>query len=124
MPIEILPDDDILWIQISGTLTKTEAVGTQAKAADITRQRGIKKVFIDARGAEFSISTTENFRFTASFADVFACDVRHAIVLSPGDRDHEQIRFGEVVAANRGVPFRMFTNAEAACRWLHGPVSI
>jgi len=76
--------------------------------------------FIDARSAEFSISTTENFWFTASFADVFPRDVRHAVVLSPGDRGHENIRFGEVVAANRGIPLRMFTDVEDARCWLCG----
>ena len=45
MPIEFQPEDDILLIRITGTFTRADAVGTQAKASDMTKQRGIKKIF-------------------------------------------------------------------------------
>ena len=74
------------------------------------------KLLIDATRAEVKVSLVERF-LTAKRTVIFAqYGLKVAVVEIPERIDSQ--RFGELVAQNRGVNIRVFSDYQAAVNWL------
>ena len=118
MSVEFRLENTILIMEVRGTLSIHDMRGVRAESADLTAEHGLSKLLVDIREAGLAITATEIFEFMASFGDLFPASTKHAVVYSPEAFDPENAAFGEMVAANRGIPIRMFTDMDEARRWL------
>jgi hypothetical protein len=84
--------------------------------AEHCKRANKNKLLIDYTEAHGEISLWDRY-YLGDFAQVFkSYKIKVAAVDRPDQRD--PYRFGEMVARNRGVDIRGFTNVEDAAEWL------
>jgi hypothetical protein len=113
-----------LHVKAAGKFSLAEAKRTFLEVLEAVQRHKVGKVLFDGRGLEGKPETVERFcygTFAARGATEYA--VRNgcafpefAYVLQVPILDRG--RFGEVVAANRGMRIRAFDNLDDACGWL------
>jgi hypothetical protein len=124
--LRIEPKSTYLCITVAGTYEINEAKREFVKILDACRKHGLPKVLIDLRPLVVAtpISIAERFDFTQS-AVVKTIEYRargrlhmtHAVFLG-SDAHIDPGRFGEMVAANRGITIRATTSLAEALAWL------
>ncbi len=108
--------DGIVFLVVEGEWTLEMARQAQTELAGLIEKHGIYDLLVDLRAADSNPTTLQVFKVTASHADVFPSQTRHAVVL-PGI-DPEMRQFAETVAFNRGVQQKIFAAVDEALAWL------
>jgi hypothetical protein len=105
-----------LAVRFTGAGTVEEAWRQFESIAEHCERANKNKLLLDFTEAQTEISIADRY-FFGERAKIFAGQTsKVATVGRPDQFDHR--RFGETVARNRWVNFRVFTNTEDAARWL------
>jgi hypothetical protein len=105
-----------LAVRFTGAGTIEEAWRQFESIADHCERTNKNKLLLDFTEAQTEISFADRY-FLGERAKIFASQAsKVATVGRPEQIDPR--KFGEVVAQNRWVNVRVFTNAEDAARWL------
>jgi len=110
-------DDGTLVVTSRGFDESPEQVQAYGMAViDACVQAGVTRVLCDERKVEYRLNTVDTHA-AASFIAKYAPRIaRGAIVCNPAYIDDAQ--FWENVAANRGLPVRVFKHIDDAWAWL------
>jgi hypothetical protein len=115
---EFSVEGDVLVVRLSGEFPR-EMLEREANVfeplAEACMQHGCIKVLIDARGLEVRMETMELFRAGDDLASLVPRGLRVALVARSDTVDDG---FFENVASNRGASVKVFTDPEAARRWV------
>jgi hypothetical protein len=117
-------DNRLIRATLAGAFSLSDAETTFMRVLDALVQHRAKKVLIDGRAITGEPETMERFYYGGFVADAVAdlnergvSDVpQFAYVLVEPVLD--KYRFGETVAANRGMFVKVFDNLEEAENWL------
>ena len=115
--VTVREDPEIIEIRSYGEVCEQDLIASRERVADIIRERGIKKVLVDARKSTSLPSTYPLFLFGSSFAEK---DVLRTMRLAAvvGEMTRKDMTFIETVARNRGVEVRVFDSMDDALAWL------
>jgi hypothetical protein len=105
-----------LAVRFIGAVTAEEALGQFESIMEQCERANKNKLLLDFTEAQTELSLADRY-FLGEGAKIFA---RHTSKVATVGRP-EQLdsrRFGEMVAQNRWVNVRTFTNVEDAARWL------
>jgi hypothetical protein len=124
---EIRPDSDFLRVCVTGEFSLEEAKRTFLEAMEALALHSTKRVLLDGRTLTGNPRTIERFYYGEFVAETAvryqtqsaSVPPRFAFVLTEPVLDPE--RFGETVAANRGMLIKVFDNLEEAFEWLSAP---
>jgi hypothetical protein len=108
---------NILEVRASGfdeNLEDTQAYGLGVIAAG--SRAGVRRILCDERDLEYRLGTLDTYDLAAFIAAQVPDVDRTAIVCNP--RFLADARFWEDTAVNRGLSVRVFTDPDAARRWL------
>jgi len=123
MNVTVTPEPEFLRAEVSGEFSLAEAERTFLEVLDAIDVQN-EKVLFDGRQITGELTTMERFyygEFVALNLSRYSEQSGHpapqfAYVLQEPVLDPE--RFGETVAANRGMNVKAFDNLEAAVEWL------
>lgn len=119
MPAEIKVRGDVVEITVAETWAREEAMRTQAEAARLLEELGLRRILVDCRCFPAdAMKTLDTFELTSSHAARFPLGTRHAVVHRPDDQDATVVSFAQTVGANRGVNLQVFDDIERARAWL------
>jgi hypothetical protein len=124
MIVEMRIEAEFLHVTVAGKFSMEEAKSKFLEVLDTTVQHKIKKVLFDARDLTALPGTLDLFSFaTFGAEEVLRCAERSPIYSAPRlalifKPPLDEVRFGENVAANRGVAVKMFCEPEDAMKWL------
>ncbi len=116
--------DGIVEIRFFEALPHGEHLKARDEVLEICRSRKLRKILVDAR--ELAVrgspsTTTELFDFGVSWAQKGrGASIVLAGVLPLDANTRMQVRFGDNVAANRGLMTRGFDDIDQAKAWLRG----
>ena len=114
--LQIERKDNWVVARLSGVADIEKAHARFEEIAQACDRMSTKRLIVDVTNAALPLSATDKFEM-GRHAVVFAQHgIKVAVVATPDQLDPE--RFGEVVARNRGVNIRLFTDVEAAEEWL------
>lgn len=121
------PDADLLEVRATGEFSLDEAQRTFSEMMEAVALHKTKRVLFDGRTMTGNPQTLERFYYGEFAAATVAQRktrgasgaTRFAYVLKEPVLDPE--RFGETVAANRGMDVKAFDNPEEALAWLEKP---
>ena len=124
MVLQMSAESGCLRVEASGKFSLAEAKSKFLEILEAVERHKAGKVLFDGRGLKGNLGTIERFyygAFAARAAAEYAVRNRcaspeFAYVLQVPVLDPH--RFGEVVAANRGLRVRTFDNLNDACAWL------
>jgi hypothetical protein len=120
MPFRISLSDDSSYIilEVTGEITRQNAMQHNLEAHKLGREKGIKKYLVDCTNARNVDSVLNNYQFAYS-------DMRHtegiditaivAAVVAPEDHSHD---FIETAARNSGLNLTLFRNKQKAVEFL------
>src|SRR5262245_8165936 len=117
--MDVLFDDEpgFLRVRLKGLWVIPKKSPLTKPILDECKARKRDLLLIDFTGVENKrLSLVERFRLGMSALD-FAGKLRRIAAIGRPELVDRQ-RFGEMVARNRGINIRVFTNAEEATRWL------
>jgi len=116
MQLQMEEKPDYLVARFIGSGVAEEAWPQFELIAENCKRTKNDKLLIDATRAEVKVSLVERF-LTAKRTVIFAqYGLKVAVVEIPERIDSQ--RFGELVAQNRGVNIRVFSDYQAAVNWL------
>jgi hypothetical protein len=124
MSIEILPDELLLRVSISGDFSLNESNSIATRIFQHLGQHALQKVLVDFRQVKGEPKVIERFLhavFIASEMDRFAgAGVSRATRFAYLGTEPmiDRGRFGETVAVNRGINVKVTDSMEEALRWL------
>jgi len=124
---EIRPYGDLLRVNATGEFSLEEAKRNFLEMMEAVALHRSKQVLVDGRTITGNPKTIERFYYGEFSADAVvqhqtrtsSGSVRFAYVLREPVLDPK--KFGETVAANRGMLIRVFDNLEEALEWLAIP---
>ena len=118
MPHKTEPVESSCYVRLdlTGDLTRTDHEVARAAAANVLKQKGWNKLFIDATQARPKMSVADDYEFTEQHDNHFPTVLRTAIVHGPDAA--ADFRFIENVGRNRGMNMRLFEDHAAALEWL------
>jgi hypothetical protein len=110
-------EGDVLIIKIKGKWSDEQLGQSHSMINNFLKQHGIKNIILDAKDAKLDASTIEIFKATSEHADIFPPGTKHAIILSSGSANFDDILFGQNVAVNRGLKMKTFNDIDSAINW-------
>ena len=124
MSLQTRAESGVLHAEATGTFSLAEAKRTFLEMLEAVALNNVKRVLLDGRGLTGEPAPIERFyygKFAAESVRKFAdrgvpAGTLFAYVLVKPMLDRG--RFGEVVAANRGMSVKTFDNLEEALRWI------
>lgn len=124
MPISIKLEykNEILHVIASGEYTLASAISTLVEVLKAAHKGNAGKIFIDCRPLmAIDSSTMGTFQYAQAAADEIKnlnFDPKLAYLFNAQDLD-EVRQFGAIVAINRKVRVRLYTDYDAALKWLN-----
>ncbi len=115
MDIRLQPREGYLLVEAGGGY---EASAGRAAIDHIRREcgrLGLKKVLVDARGLDATVSVADRFDLARSLAEGCTAAVRYAILVNP---EQMVVKTLENTAMNRGVPVQTTASLEEAYGFL------
>jgi len=112
--LKVIPNTQIASFCWSGLVTLKERKKNVKIMAQFCRENGISQLIVDTRRQISDTSTTDMYDFGTSIPKVMR-GIQIAVVCRPSDKD---TRFGEQVAADRGVESHLVYSIEEAMSWL------
>jgi hypothetical protein len=124
---EIHPDGDLLRVRATGEFSLEEAKRNFLEMMEAVALHKSKRVLVDGQTITGNPRAIERFYYGEFSADVVvqhqtrtgSGSIRFAYVLKEPVLDPK--KFGETVAANRGMLIKVFDNLEEALEWLSTP---
>jgi hypothetical protein len=124
MVLQMSSESGCLRVKATGKFSLAEAKRTFLEMLRSVERQKVDKVLFDGRGLKGNPETIERFYYGAfaareatGYAIRSGCAFpEFAYVLQVPILDPD--RFGEIVAANRGMRVRAFDNLDDACGWL------
>jgi len=117
--ISVDEHDAIAKICLTGEIPHGEHLKARDELLALCRSRDIHKILVDARELIAATGTMALFDFSASWAQLAQrTPVILAGVLPRDPATKESLRFGDTVAANRGLVTHAFEDPDQARRWL------
>jgi hypothetical protein len=125
MIVRICAGSGLLSVMALGEFSLEEAEGSFREILDAVARHKTEKILLDGRKLKGEPSTIERFLYGEFAARMVAKYMRErgvprasqfAYVLQEPVLDPQ--RFGETVAANRGMWIKVFDNLDDACGWL------
>jgi hypothetical protein len=115
--VTVREDLGIIEVRSYGEVSEQELTSSREEVSEIIRERGIKKVLVDACDLTSLPSTFPLFLFGKSFADE---DILRTMMMAAvtSEKTTKDVAFIETVARNRGVEMRIFDSTDAAIDWL------
>ena len=113
--VSILADLGIIKIDSYGEVTGADMLATMEEVLDVTRERGLTRVFVDA-SKETSLPSTLPIHQFGALLSKDAMMLRFAVLVN--DQVREDLHFLETVTKNRGMQVKMFDSREEAMAWL------
>jgi len=109
--------DGVLLAKARGGVSLPEAIGVFTKACDLAAERGLNRILVDCLSVEGELSTMERYELGRTVAEY--CNSRSmtsavATVGKPPVVDG----FGALVAWNRGLVVKTFSESQEAMDWL------
>ncbi|MBN1259991.1 MAG: hypothetical protein JXB35_04845 [Anaerolineae bacterium] len=115
-------DDEIVEVTHVGDFSVEEACSARREAARLVVAHQIGKVLADISRARVVGQLSTFYDFNATHYDVFPRGTRIATLASGDSASMENMRFSEVVAANRTIRFKIFFDRAEALAWLRSEV--
>jgi hypothetical protein len=117
MPERVTIRKDLRIIQIDsyGTVTAGDMRRSLEEVAEIHREQGLSRVFVDATQETSLPSTLPLFEFGSALSESLRV-LKFAVAVAPTLKD--DFAFLEDVTRNRGMQVRMFDSSDAALAWL------
>ena len=112
--IHTLPDTDIAFFKRSGKVDLDDRKENRKLIQDYCKENGLRKVIIDAREQESSLSLVDGFNFGVETA-VMMKKMSIAVLYEAGD---ESIIYIINSASSRGMNIKAFTDMGEAVNWL------
>jgi len=106
---------DYVHVKIWGPLDRSAVNTFLLELSVLARGAGTPRVLLDAFASEGRLSFMEHFDYAEQVANLFR-GLRVAVVLNVESSDPQSI--AEMVALNRGVELRVFSDAADAALWL------
>ena len=107
---------EYVLLEYKDRVTKAEQEAGRADAVRMLADKGLKKLFVDAKGIQPIKSLTDDFEFTEDHRTSHPPFIRIAVVHH--EDQSERFRFIENVAVNRGMDLKVFTDSVKALNWL------
>ena len=115
---EVDRDNRILVVHVTGTYRRPhEGYEAQRFVIDTFPEYGCRRVLLDLTGAKVVAGTMATFE-TANPPPEVANELRRFVFAAVYARITDDERFFETAAVNRGLRVRIFTDLDAAVRWL------
>jgi hypothetical protein len=117
MPQQVTLSRDERYIHVEswGDVSLDDLVDSMKQLVDLSREKGLKRVFVNATRETSSPSSPEIFQFGKRVAKHLQY-VKLAVVISKSLE--EDLRFFESVSRNRGADVRIFDSSTDALKWL------
>lgn len=118
--ISISDDKTYIIIKVKGEITGENAMNYNTESHALGRKLGISRYLVDVTEARNVDSVSRNFDFAyhdMQNRDDIDRSAHVATLVSPGDHSHD---FIETVAQNAGLSVRLFTDKDAAVKYLKG----
>jgi hypothetical protein len=114
------PNDRIVTVQVSGTVTHIDHCAAREKALQLCREKETLKILVDLRDLLTEQSSAMNcFVFGESFP-IVSPKARIAHVLPKDIRARGDVKFTINVSSNRGLTTGEFETVDQARNWLAG----
>ena len=113
--VEINKDLNIIEVRSFGDVAFEHMAESIKKVKEYHEKSGINKVLVDTSDLTSMPPISDIF----NLANMFPHKIRIAILISKIAAFHEDLRFGETVALNRGVLISAFDSRDEALKWLH-----
>ena len=120
--IEINVEDDFLLISARGNYSLSNANNLLKLAIDNVLSHNKSKILIDIIDITGSIPSFDRFQYSESLCDYIrkhALGKVNKIAVVGKEPIVDKERFGEIVAKNRGVNVRVFTDMSQASIWIN-----
>jgi hypothetical protein len=113
--VQMQPTPDCLLVNAHGTMSLAWFLGLVRQIAQVVRDEPTKSVLVDVRGVVGSLSDVDRYDIGVAGASL---GIRVPFAIVGMEPLIEPERLAEVVARNRGMNVRAFTDYEAASTWL------
>ncbi len=111
--------DDILWVVATGTRNLQTILAISKEILVACVEKKVKKVLIDVRTLEGRLSITNTYHLAdKQFLKMRDYSVISHTALVDLKEFEDSYKFLEIVAANRGYMFRIFSESDQAIAWL------
>ena len=112
--IKILAEERTIELIRYGVVTPSEVAEAINKVDDISKEKGYKRLIVDAREITEGPGTSDIYQLVSQFPR----RVAHAVIIKQRQVETTDLSFAENVAVNRGIFFKLFFNHEDARKWL------
>src|SRR4051794_5760519 len=119
--VDIIAGDEYVCLRCTGPCSLAEVKKVWSQAVDAALEHGNSRVLIDASGVTGDLSMIERYQSSEFLADEI---MRRALgkikkfAVCGNEPPLDPSRFGELVAVNRGVNAKVFTQLDEAIRWV------
>ena len=109
-----------LLVTATGRVTFSEALAAYKRACDLTVEKGLDQILVDALAVEGELSTLERYDFGRTMAEYCKSRSINPKVATVGKPPTiTQDGFGALVASNRGLTAETFSDLQRALDWLN-----
>ena len=117
MPESVTVREDAQVIQVNswGEITIEDLQESLNAIVEIHRERGYKRILVDATREQSLPSTTQIFDFASQIAE-YLSGMKLAVAISK--RTQTDLQFIETVARNRGMQMTLHDSIDSALSWL------
>ena len=116
--VEVVEGAEYVKVVFWDEMSKEDHEAGRDAAARALTDSGFNQLLVDARTVNARMSLLDDFEFTQDHQSSPIALARIAVVYREEER--ERFRFIETVSVNRGGNMKVFTDPEAAVRWLTG----
>jgi hypothetical protein len=114
--VSVIENQKIIKVDSFGVISIEDLRTSMRRVAELHKEQGLNKVFVDATKETAFPPTVPTFEFGTELAQAMI-DLRIAVITS--EKMKNVIRFLETVAQNRGAQVQIFDSEEAAFDWLN-----
>jgi hypothetical protein len=118
--LSVSADGAYIILKVTGQITRSSQMASNIENHALGKKLGINRFLVDVTEARNVDTVSDNYQF--AYEDMHIPEinpgVRVAILASPGDHSHDIV---ETVLRNAGQAVTLFTDPEAAKRYLLGP---
>lgn len=112
-------ESDYLYVEATGTRTPESVLGVASACAAACKEHGCYRLLLDTRRMTGRLTTVDTYEVAGKRLPLLGRGLTLRVAILVARENKARIQLFEDVAVNMGINLRIFSNVNAALRWLN-----
>jgi hypothetical protein len=112
-------ESDYLYVEATGTRTPESVLAVASACAVACKEHGCDRLLLDTRRMTGALTTVDTYEVAGKRLPLLGRGLSLRVAILVARENKARIQLFEDVAVNMGINLRIFSNVNAALRWLH-----